>query len=220
MSLNNRTVAASPLTTTQHRTSSQDERRTMLAKPNSAGVGPVKISRASILREELSALARADGGLLLDLDCRRGHFIVKSQRKHVLLGFLPTASRWAHAQATEADHRQTARRSYRDALEDPRRLDLKRRSEFFDASNAQEDQRLRELAARTVAELLGERREDTLRHVREAFSQPKPIPAIVAWIATRTPEVEAPEFRQYVASALLSDPSTREARDAGRHGHS
>lgn len=218
MSQNHRTVAASPLATPQRPPSGQGARRTMLAKSSRASAGPLKISRAGILREELSALARADGGLLLDLDCRRGHFIVKSQRKHVLLGYLPSASRWAHAQATEADHRQTARRSYVDALETPRRLDLERRSEFFDATNAQEDQRLRELAAHTAAGLLGERREDTLRHVREAFSQPKPIPAIVAWIAAETPEVDAPEFRQYVASALLSDPSTREARDAGRHG--
>ncbi len=220
MNQNHRTAAESPSAGPKRQASHPRARSTMAAEPGRASAGTAKISRAGILRDELSVLARADGGLLLDLDCRRGHFIVKSRRKHVLLGHLPSASRWAHAHATESDHRQTARRCYRDALEDPKRLDLERRSEFFDAANAQEDQRLRQLAAHTVSGLLGERREETLQRVRDAFSQPKPIPAIVAWIAAETPQVDAPEFRQYVASALLSDPSAREARDAGRHGRS
>ncbi len=216
MNQNHRTAAESPSAGPKRQASHPRARSTMAAEARRASAGTAKISRAGILRDELSVLARADGGLLLDLDCRRGHFIVKSHRKHVLLGYIPSASRWAHAHATESDHRQTARRCYRDAMEKPRRLDLERRSEFFDATHAHEDARLRKLAAQTAASLLAQRSEEVLERLRRACTSPDPAADVATWIGIEFPGENAPEFREYVAHALFADPATRHARDPGQ----
>ncbi len=156
---------------------------------------------------------------MLDLDCRRGHFIVRTARKFVLLGHIAPASRWAHMTATESEHRASANAAYRLALAQSTRLDLQRRSEFFDADNAQEDARLRRLAAQTAADLLATRHEESLEHIRRACAGPNPVATLATSIDVAAMGEDAPEFREYVADALLSDPASRSARGQTHRDH-